>query len=66
MIEYQPGDLVIWEHETRGGYGYVERIPAIVVRPSAQKVTIEVQTVDGRAKRVSVNPENVHYRAGQS
>ena len=42
MSEFAPGQRVIWRHELRGGYGYIERIPGEVVRVTAKRVIIRV------------------------
>lgn len=42
-MDWQPGNKVIWRHEMRGGYGYVERIPATVVSVFAKRVRIRVE-----------------------
>lgn len=60
----KPGDRVIWHHEMRGGYGYTERIPAEVVRLTAQRVTIRVSRKDGTTVERSVKRENVKEEVG--
>lgn len=53
---FKPGDRAIWNHVPRGGYGYIEPIPVVVVRVTAKRVTIEVPLARGGTKRVSVHP----------
>lgn len=43
------GDAVTWRHVNRGGYGYVWRIPAVVVSRSAKRVRLAVLRQDGGA-----------------
>ncbi len=52
--EWRIGEQVIWVHEMRGGYGYVEKIPAIIVKLGEARVTIEVQRKSGEFVRRSV------------
>lgn len=57
--ELKVGQKVIWLHETRGGYGYIWRIPATVVRIGKSRVTIEVTRRDGSKVLRSVLPEKL-------
>ena len=50
--EFAPGQRIIWRHELRGGYGYIERIPGEVVRVTAKRVVIRV----GRHYRHGIEP----------
>jgi hypothetical protein len=61
--EFQPGQPVMWRHEMRGGYAYVEYIPGVVVRVTPQQVTIRVNRRDGSAVERSVKPEHLKPRA---
>lgn len=58
-LQLLPGQRVTWRHWPRGGWGYLERIPATVVRIGPKRVTIEVPLKAGGTKRVSVQPENL-------
>lgn len=44
---YEPGQKVNWQHEPRGGYGYVINVAAVVVKVGRARVQICV------ARRVS-------------
>lgn len=55
----QEGQAVTWFHTMRGGYGYVERVPAVVWRIGNKRVTILVKDNDGNPLRRSVSPENL-------
>lgn len=63
---FRVGDLVIWRHEMRGGYGYVERIPGKVVRVTPKRVIIRVErqrgTYTSEMVERSVKPEYVERR----
>ena len=41
------GTPVVWEYETRRGWGFVMDIPGVVVRFGRERVCIQVQKVDG-------------------
>jgi len=41
------GLLAVWNHQPRGGYGYLFRIPAEVVSVDGDRVTILVEKADG-------------------
>jgi hypothetical protein len=56
---FNPGDLVIWSHTPRGGYGYTFGIGAVVVRVNKKTVTIRVKRLDGRRVEIRVNPEKL-------
>jgi hypothetical protein len=49
LNELQPGQLVAWLREARGGYGYVEPIPGTVVKVGEKRVQIEVHKKNGEA-----------------
>ena len=44
--ELYSGRVCVWRHRPRGGYGYVIRIPVIVVSRDARRVTVRL--ADGR------------------
>ena len=49
-----PGDRVIYLHTDRGGYGFVARVPAIVVRVRPKRVIVRVATRDGSERTIPV------------
>jgi hypothetical protein len=55
----QPGDRVIWAREARGGYGYVERIPAEVVAVTPSRIRIRAQRKSGETVERTVRPESL-------
>jgi hypothetical protein len=54
-----PGDAVRWRRITRGAYGYMELLPAVVVRVSAKRVRVAVLRKDDTIHQVSVTPSNI-------
>jgi hypothetical protein len=54
-----PGDRVLWTRTPRGGYGYIETVPATVVRATEKRVLIEAALLGGGTKRVAVTPERL-------
>ena len=44
---------------TRGAYGYMELLPAVVVRVSAKRVRVAVLRKDDTIHQVSVAPDNI-------
>jgi hypothetical protein len=58
---WKPGQQVIWIHTRGGGFGYAERVPAIVIRITPQRVVIEVRERDGQLARHNVSP--VHLQS---
>jgi hypothetical protein len=53
------GQRVIWNHIQRGGYGYIESVPATVLR-IGKRVTIEVRKANGDAVKRAV--QHVHLK----
>ena len=53
---FTPGQRVAWLREYRGGYGYVHRIPGVVVKATAKRVQIEVRKTSGEAVLRWVRP----------
>lgn len=39
------GDHAIWLYEARGGYGYTQRVKAIVERVGPRRITIRVRQI---------------------
>ena len=56
---FAPGQRIVWLHEYRGGYGYVHRIPGVVVKATPKRVQIEVRKTSGEAVRRWVLPQNL-------
>ena len=59
---FAPGQPVTWLHEMRGGYGYVERIPAEVVRTTTARVLIQARKKSGELAQRWVRPEHLRPR----
>lgn len=57
MSEIAPGDLAVWHHLPRGGYGYVYVVPCVVVRCTGKRVRIAVRKTDGFVVERSVKAE---------
>ena len=53
------GRRVTWLHEPRGGYGYVIRVPAVVLKVGPKRVTIAATLEGGGTKTVAVRPEKL-------
>ena len=51
-MTWNVGQSVIWRYTPRGGYGYIYRVPALVVKCGPKRVQIEVTTERGEIKRV--------------
>lgn len=62
VAELRPGLPVSWRHELRGGYGYTELIPAVVVRCGTRRVLIQVRRKDDTLVERWVRPENLRVR----
>ena len=67
MYSWEIGNRVNWRYEARGGYGYLQRVAAIVRKVGAKRITIEVaerDVVSGKwvRKLTSVKPENLSPR----
>lgn len=56
------GGQVWWTHRPRGGYGWTELVPAVVVRLTRKRVVIRAQKRDGTWKVIRARPENVKPR----
>jgi hypothetical protein len=59
MTSFVEGQPVHWLHTSRGGYGYIRRVPATVVHQTDSRVMITVKTVSGNIVYRSVRPENL-------
>jgi hypothetical protein len=56
------GDEMVWKHQFRGDYGYVERIACRVVAIGRRRVVIEVKTKDGQTVQRLVKAENLEEK----
>ncbi len=52
---------MIWLHEARGGYGYVEAVPALVVQRTPKRVSILLQRLTGEIVRRSVTSDHLRF-----
>lgn len=62
LDELQPGMLVTWIHEPRGGYGFTIPVDAVVVKVCKRRVRIEVPLRDHRRVERLVTPESLRPR----
>ena len=53
------GLCVMWMHVPRGGWGYVLRVPATVVRLTPTRVVIDAELARGGTKRILVHHDNL-------
>ena len=56
------GDRVSWRREQRGGYGFVEHIPGVVLALTPRKARIRVALRDGTAVERHVDPASLRPR----
>lgn len=63
--DISPGMQLTWHHESRGGYGFIYKIPVRVVSVSKKMVRIEAPLRRGGSKLTSVRPENLQRRPQQ-
>lgn len=63
MTPYQPGDRVSWHMTARQGYCPSWWVPAVVVRATAKRVTIDAYMRDGSTRRRCVTPDRVKPRS---
>lgn len=61
-MDFHPGQKVIWTHE-RGGWGWVFRPPATVVRVTDKRVVIDAELKDGSTLRRTVKPEKLAVKS---
>lgn len=59
---WEVGDLVVWQHEPRGGYGYTFPVSGRVVAVAGQRICIEVRLRTGEAVRRWVTPARLRHR----
>lgn len=60
---FASGDLVWYRQVCPGGYGFANRVPAIYLKRTPMRVSIEVLKRDGSRARIAVVPANVSPRA---
>jgi len=60
---FTPGQSVTWMYTPPGGYGYVQPVPATVVRLTAKRVFIRVLKYDGTWVERAVKPERLRVYA---
>lgn len=56
MQGFHPGERVWWMRASRGGYGFVSKVPCEVVGRTRRRVVLRV---DGSGRLVRARPENV-------
>ncbi len=56
---FQVGDLVVWNQELHGGYGYIWQVDGEITKIGKAKITIRVQKKDGTMKEIAVKPESL-------
>lgn len=62
---WKPGDLIVWHHLPRGGYGYIHVVPGVVVKIGVGgKVCIAVRKTDGAVVTRWVKPGGVSSASG--
>jgi hypothetical protein len=54
MSAFSPGQRVTWVRQLRGGYGYTEAVPAIVLRVTDARVVISARNAAGARMRRTV------------
>ena len=55
----EPRERAIWRHELRGGYGYEEDVPVVIVRLTPKRVRVLAQTRSGAIVERSVSPDRL-------
>jgi hypothetical protein len=58
---FAPGDEVTWTYETRGGWGYIWKVPAYVVKVTAKRVGIAAAAIDDEWRPRWVKPEKLTH-----
>lgn len=58
-VAFRPGDRVVYEHRSRGGYGFVVRRVATVVHVTDKRVTIAIDPQPNQGSIVSVRPTSL-------
>jgi len=57
---FSVGQRVVWAHEMRGGYGYIEYLDAVVTKITAKRVSVAVAKKDGETVTRSVKAEKLY------
>jgi hypothetical protein len=65
MTHYEPGAVVTWLQELRGGYGTIWPVDGVVVRTTRGRVIVRVQTRTGEQVERAVRPESLRMRREQ-
>jgi hypothetical protein len=65
MTHYEPGAVVTWLQELRGGYGAIWPVDGVVVRTTRGRVIVRVQTRTGEQVERAVRPESLRMRREQ-
>ena len=60
-MKFKPGTEIIWLHEPRGGYGYVFRIPGVVVGHGRDRGKIEVAKANGEKVQRFVKEQSLRF-----
>lgn len=61
-VAFKPGDPVWYRQEMRGGYGFIDDVPAEYVRETAHRITVRVRLVEGGTREIHVKRDNVRAR----
>jgi hypothetical protein len=59
------GDRVWYRQTCRGGYGFERDVPAVFLRRTLARATIDVELLSGGSKRIVVHPKNLRRRDGE-
>lgn len=59
LAPFAAGQSVEWLYEQRGGYGFRWWVPAVVLRVTTKRITIEAKLASGGARVVSVKPDRL-------
>lgn len=63
--QWRPGDLIVWHHLPRGGYGYIHVVPGVVLKIGVGgKVCIAVRRTDGSVVQRWVKPGGLSPASG--
>ncbi len=60
--ELHEGQEVTWLFGPRGGYGYLHPVPAVVVKATPKRVTIDALRKDGSTVRRSVKLDSLRVK----
>jgi hypothetical protein len=61
--KFQIGAEAIWLRTARGGYGYTQPIPVVIVDLSEGRAKVEARTITGNTKQVWVRKYNLILKA---